>query len=183
MRTLMLAKLTLGSALLVAQASCKSTAREGDLGTADQVSDTAKEQASSARGGRDSAAVIQELLRLEEEWNAAFERHDPAALERIIADDYLAYGPDTLTKRQVVEEAKDTSVKIDDWSNDDMRVRVFGGSSDVAVVTGRNTQKGKSRTGKPFNTQVRFTEVWVNREGRWQCIAGHYTQIHPKRPA
>jgi ketosteroid isomerase-like protein len=127
--------------------------------------------------------VAQELRRLEEEWNGAFERHDPAALERIIADDYLAYGPDTLTKHQVIEEAKDTSVKIDDWSNDDMRVRVFGGSRDVAVVTGRSTQKGKDRTGKPYNTQVRFTEVWVTREGRWQCIAGHYTEIHPKRQA
>ena len=178
----MLPKIALGTALLVALGGCKSTARQGDVGAADRTPDTARAE-QTAREGRDSAAVAQELLRVEEEWNRAFERHDPAALERIIADDYLAYGPDTLTKRQVIEEAKDTSVKIDDWSNDDMRVRVFGGSSDVAVVTGRSTQKGKSRTGKPYNTQVRFTEVWVNREGRWQCIAGHYTEIQPKRQA
>lgn len=180
----MLAKITLGTALLVVLAGCKSSARQGELGAADQTPDTARAgQTTGAGEGRDSAAVTQELLRLEEEWNGAFERHDPTALERIIAPDYLAYGPDTITKRQIIEQVKDTSVKIEDWSNEDMRVRVLGGSADVAVVTGLNTQKGRSRTGKPYTTQVRFTEVWVNREGRWQCIAGHYVEIHPRRQA
>jgi len=180
----MTAKTTLGIALLMALADCTSGAPRSGIGAAAaRAPDTARAEQASPAGGRDSAAITQELVRLEEEWKQAFERHDTAILERIVADDYLAFGPEPLTKRDLMKEAKDPSMlKVEDWSTDDMRVRVLGGSADVAVVTGHNTQKGRDHRGKRYSMEARFSEVWVQRDGRWQCIAGHYSHIMlPKR--
>jgi hypothetical protein len=43
-----------------------------------------------------------------------------------------------------------------------------------AVVTGAYHEKGKSK-GKPYEYRDRFTDVWMNKNGRWQVIASHYS--------
>jgi len=31
-------------------------------------------------------------------------------------------------------------------------------------------------------TRVRFTDIYVYREGRWQCVAGHESLVSPASP-
>jgi ketosteroid isomerase-like protein len=50
---------------------------------------------------------------------------------------------------------------------EDMRVRICG---NAAVVTGRNVLQA-SLKGKDTSGPYRFTDVFVKRDGRWQCVA------------
>jgi hypothetical protein len=44
----------------------------------------------------------------------------------------------------------------------------------AAVVTGAYYVKGTSK-GNPYEYRDRFTDIWMNINGRWQVIASHYS--------
>jgi ketosteroid isomerase-like protein len=50
-----------------------------------------------------------------------------------------------------------------------MDVRIYGGQ--FAVVTGTSSEVGKDKDGKAFNRTFRWTDVWVDRKGKWQCVS------------
>lgn len=57
----------------------------------------------------------------------------------------------------------------------DMKVHVYG---DVAVVTGQNTIKGTwEDIPRNISGPYRFTDVFVKRAGRWQCVASQSSRI------
>jgi ketosteroid isomerase-like protein len=60
--------------------------------------------------------------------------------------------------------------------SDDMKVRIYG---DAAVVTGRNTTK-ETLNGKDTSGQERWTDTWIKKAGRWQCVATHSSNIVQK---
>jgi ketosteroid isomerase-like protein len=64
--------------------------------------------------------------------------------------------------------------KAQSVSADELKVRVFG---NAAVVTGRDTLKGAQYKGKDLSGQYRFTDVFVQRDGRWQAVASHSSKI------
>jgi hypothetical protein len=51
---------------------------------------------------------------------------------------------------------------------------------EVVVFNARHTISGQ-RNGKDFRASIRFTDVFVWREGRWQLVAGHSSRI-PAQP-
>ena len=62
---------------------------------------------------------------------------------------------------------------------DDMKVHVYG---NVAVVTGRNTIKGVwEDIEHDISGPYRFTDVFVKRDGRWQCVASQSSRIDLKK--
>ncbi len=67
-------------------------------------------------------------------------------------------------------------IKGDKWDASelsDMKVAVYGGA---AVVTGVWAGKGTSE-GKSVNSHERWTDTWITRHGKWQCVASHASQI------
>jgi ketosteroid isomerase-like protein len=60
--------------------------------------------------------------------------------------------------------------------SEDFRVRVYG---DSAVVTAITSAKGKFM-GQEFSTQERATDVFVKRDGCWQCVLTHLTRFGKK---
>jgi ketosteroid isomerase-like protein len=111
----------------------------------------------------------QTVLKLTQESFDAEERVDRAALNRIIADDFLGTGPmgTTLSKTDVIpqEGSGEHGLAI---SGQDIRVRVFG---DTAIATGRGVPKAQGRP------ELRFTIVFVKRADRWQMVAGHLSTV------
>ena len=77
------------------------------------------------------------------------------------------------TKAQELALVKTTETTVTSAIADDFRVRVYG---DAAVVTFRLTVKNRIN-GNESTGQERFTDTWVNRDGRWQCVAVHYSRI------
>jgi ketosteroid isomerase-like protein len=141
---------TMGTALLLVLAGCKLTARKPETG-----------------GALDSVAIAE----AHEQWIRAFQQHDPALIEPLLADEILYQGEEPFTKHHLMQHVRDTSFALESVSPNELHVRILGSARDVAVVTGSVNAKGR-RVGEPFHLQNRYTEVWVNRGGRWQCVAG-----------
>jgi ketosteroid isomerase-like protein len=126
----------------------------------------------------ETASVEQELITLEKRWNDSWVKRDPAFLDRILADDYIETDPDgdMATKAEELALVRSTETTITAVMADDFMVRVYG---DAAVVTFRLTFK-KPVDGKEMTGQERFTDTWIKRDGRWQCVAVHYSRIAQK---
>jgi ketosteroid isomerase-like protein len=112
----------------------------------------------------------QTVLKLTQEWLAAENAPvDRAALNRIIADDFLGTGPmgTTVSKKDVIpqEGSEGHGLAI---SGQDIKVRVFG---DTAIVTGRGVPKTEERP------ELRMTVVFLKRADRWQMVAGHLSAV------
>jgi ketosteroid isomerase-like protein len=122
-----------------------------------------------------TGAVEQQIKDLEKEWNDATLKHDVEALGRTLADDVVDIGDtgQVQTKAQDLADLKSGEPKLESSSVEDMKVRVFG---NVAVVNGHYTEKGTYK-GKDISGEGRFTDVFVKRQGRWQCVSTQGTRI------
>ncbi len=125
-----------------------------------------------------SASVEQELIKLENDWNDAMVKRDVAALSRIVADDWTITDPDgtIVAKTEFLANFKSGVDAVSSAVADEMKVRVYG---DAAVVLGRNTVKEQYK-GKDMSGQYRFTDTWIKKAGRWQCVASAFSKIAQK---
>jgi ketosteroid isomerase-like protein len=125
----------------------------------------------TAQREQNNSAAEQAVLKLTQEWLEAETRVDRAALNRIIADDFLGTGPrgTTVTKTDVIprEGSEGHGLAI---SAQDIKVRVFG---DTAIVTARGLPKVQAQP------ELRITVVFVKRADRWQMVAGHLSPVLP----
>lgn len=129
--------------------------------------------AQKAAGSR-SAKVEKEVLQVERKWDDAIAGRDKAALERILADDFLVVDAGGITtKRQLIENIMSPDVVVEPFQTEDTRIRVHGGT---VIVTARFAQRGTYR-GKEFSAQYRYTDVYVRRGGRWKAVSAQSTRI------
>ena len=125
----------------------------------------------------DASAVVEHLLYIEKRLAAAWVEGDRSFIEQILADDWSVTDITgrILKKAEVIEEAFGSSDrKIVAMRIDQIRVRPFEG---WAVVTGRTQAAGEYR-GEVAKVTLRFTDVFVNRNGDWQVVASHATLIN-----
>ncbi len=119
----------------------------------------------------------QQLAYMELDWNAAAKRRDGAWVERnysSFASDISSRTGALETKAQAIESMKTDKTTFQSLELSGLNTRVEG---DVAVVTGINHAKGMDADGKPMDRRVRFTDVFVKKDGRWQVWATQGTQI------
>jgi ketosteroid isomerase-like protein len=126
----------------------------------------------------DNASADQELINLERQWNDASIKDDAAFLDRILADDLTDTSADgtVSTKIQDLADLKSGAFKCTSAVAENFKVRVCG---DMAVVTGRNTIKAQFK-GKDISGPYQFTDTWMKRDGRWQCVATHGSKVEQK---
>jgi len=115
------------------------------------------------------------LVAMENAWNLAQKDHDARALDALVADNFVNtdYEGQVMTKAQFLADAKDTSYKFESVGNTDVSIFVYG---TTAVVAGTYHTTGTHK-GKPFDSHGRFTDTWVQINGRWQCVASATTHI------
>ncbi len=116
------------------------------------------------------------ILALEGIWNQAEIHHDAAAASAIMADTFISvdHHGKLLTKSQYLADLKDPSFKPEEISNSETTVYIYG---DTAIVSSAYRTRGTD-DGKPFVHRGRFTDTWVKRDGKWQCVADHETLIN-----
>ena len=121
---------------------------------------------------------MEELLELEKAFAEAMVENDPEAIARFVADDWIIIGPDgeIVDRARFFEVIKSGALTHDMMESDDFRIRVYG---DGAVVTALTRTKG-TFMGQDFSTQERATDVFVKRDGRWQCVLTHLTRFAKK---
>ena len=117
----------------------------------------------------------QQLEKLGEDWAAAELRGDTAFLEHTLADDFVGVGPRgfTLTKDQWLERHEAGKLKYKSFRMDDVQVHLYG---DAAIVTGRETMKGKCAD-HDVEGQFRTTLVSVEQQGRCLLASLHLSPI------
>jgi ketosteroid isomerase-like protein len=125
-----------------------------------------------------SASVEKELIKLENDWNDAMVKRDMAALNRVMADDWTIIDPDGVieTKAEYLASIKSGETVLTSAVGDQWNVRVYG---DAAVVLDRWTTKGQYK-GMDVSGQYRYTDTWVKKAGRWQCVATAGSKIRKK---
>ena len=99
----------------------------------------------------------------------AMMRRDVVALDTLL-DEELTYVPgkgSIQSRKEFLDGIKKRSTVYDSIAAHDVRVRVFHG---LALATGRADQHVRNSKGASQFT-VRFTEVYVRREGRWLLSA------------
>ena len=116
------------------------------------------------------------LKKLEQEMLMAYVMLDFSALNQVYGDEYTStsYDGTVFTKKQVVEMVKSASLRLDSINVSDSKVRLYG---NTAVIKGIRKY---FRAGKNLGT-VRYTEIWVNRGNRWQCVSGQLTSLQEKK--
>jgi ketosteroid isomerase-like protein len=117
----------------------------------------------------------QELVTVENTWKQAVVDRDAGSLNRLYADDYFTTDQEGMVWYKAQDIAIDTTghSRLVTYKLDDLNVRLYG---DVAVVTGRNISTG-TILGNATKSQSRFTDVFVKRDGRWQCVTSQVTPI------
>jgi hypothetical protein len=120
----------------------------------------------------------QELIKMENDWLQAFFENDGAFADRFLADDYMGTDEhgDIKTKAQEIAEIKAGAHLSTSGVLDNIRVRVHG---DAAVVTGRRIMKGLFQ-GKEYRSPYLWTDIFIKRGGRWQCVASHVSKAIPQ---
>ncbi|HEY2614469.1 MAG TPA: nuclear transport factor 2 family protein [Chthoniobacterales bacterium] len=108
---------------------------------------------------------------IEDKWEASVVSHSPAIAQAYLAEDYRGVSSKgkVLTKAALISEIKKDTDSYTSAKNSKLDVRVFDGK--FAVVTGASTEVGKGKDGKAFNRSFRWTDTWVERGGKWQCVA------------
>jgi ketosteroid isomerase-like protein len=122
----------------------------------------------------------QTLIKLEQGWNDAFYRKDLAFIENLLADEFVATYDDGSRgdKAKELALARDFNQQVESAIQDDFIVKVY---RDTAVVWFTLNVVG-IRQGQRAELTLRYTDVWIVRDGRWQCISTHSTRVNPGKP-
>ena len=119
--------------------------------------------------------VERELTVLENAWSTADVQRDSSFLNRLFADEYVSTDDEggVRTKAEDIAIVASGEWQMTSFRLTDLRIQVHG---NVAVVTGLNTNAGTWH-GRDASGEYRFTDVFVRREGRWQCVATQATKV------
>ena len=119
--------------------------------------------------------IVEELLRLEAEWDA-YNRHDKEAVGRFLRHDYMFIDADAyvLNKRQYLDTISRVQVKSEELKYPD--IRVYGEAAIViSIWSGTYSFEGKDTT-----DTIRYTDFFIKENGKWQAVASQGTRV-PKR--
>ena len=125
-------------------------------------------------GNTASGEDEQALYQIERDMGKALLKKDAAAWDRMLANEFQGnYATFIGNKKQFLAVIKSDTTKFESAINSEMKALVFG---DRAIVHGLSTSKS-SMGGKDTSGQERYTEVFVKRDGRWQCVTGYSTKV------
>jgi ketosteroid isomerase-like protein len=119
------------------------------------------------------------LIQLEHDWDAAFHRHDAAFIDRILAEEFIVtYDNGVRADRNLeLELAKSLDENIESSTMDEFIVKEF---ANTAVVWFTLHLIGPIN-GQRVQNDYRFTDVFVLRDGRWQCVSSQSTRVDRSR--
>lgn len=125
------------------------------------------------------AAAEQAVTKLEQEWFTLQLAHDWGKLTSMVSDDFILTESDgRLGNRDSMfagykEEAGMTlSIKMNFMVSHAV-------AANAVIATGLDDITLKEKDGRITHRYERFTDTWIHRDGRWQCVAEQLTLAHP----
>lgn len=116
---------------------------------------------------KDGSALIQ----IERTWGRSLENRDTSTLGCILADEFEDAGPDGMLTDRATTLTKAARHAAVHHELSDLHAQVNG---DFGYIRGLAT--AVDAQGK-LVAKVRFTDIYVYRDGRWQCVAGHESML------
>ena len=115
------------------------------------------------------------LIELEQNWISALKRNDVKFVESVLAEEFVAtYGDGTRGDRKhELQLVADFNAQVDEWLVGEFTVKVY---QDTAVVWFTQRMTGPVQ-GKPVEIVTRYMDVFVMRDGRWQCVGSQSTRV------
>ena len=125
------------------------------------------------------ADALDEIRRLDSEISVATWTGDAVWFEENLSEDYMLITPggSMRSKRDVIRELATPGLKMEPYEPHDVQVRLYG---DAAVVTGRMVQRF-TLGGIRYANDLRYTDVYVRKKGRWLLVSGHTSLVSPRR--
>jgi len=100
---------------------------------------------------------------------------DTVALSRMVAEEFTEVSRlgQLRTRADNIRDIASGVLKLTSVKYDSLTVRIYG---DVAVLSGIADNAGTFR-GFPFSGKIRYTRIFVRRDGRWQAVAMQQTSM------
>ena len=100
---------------------------------------------------------------------------DTVALSKMLAPDFMEISRLGTVRTRVdnIRDIASGTLHLTSIKYDSLNVRVYG---DVAVLTGIADNTGTMR-GFPFAGKIRYTRVFVRKDGRWQAVLMQQTPM------
>jgi ketosteroid isomerase-like protein len=132
----------------------------------------------SASHGQPVESDQQVLIKLERGWNEAFYRKDVALIGSILADEFIATYDDGSRGDKAKELAlvAEFDQQVESAIQDEFTVKVY---RDTAVVWFTLRLVG-TKQGQRSELTLRYTDVWVMRDGQWLCVSTQSTRVNRK---
>jgi len=124
----------------------------------------------AAQGDPAEAVKAAEMARFKAQTSNDFK-----ALAALLGDD-LVYTHSSAAvddKTSYIESMRSGAVKYESIEPRDLQIRVYG---TTAFITGAGRFRVNAR-GQALDNQLRFTDVWVLRDGRWQMVSWQSTRL------
>ena len=115
-----------------------------------------------------AVALPADLAKAAHDYDQAQVKSDRAALERLLAPDYVLQNSSgqVQDKKSFIADQAAPGYRLEPFTVEEPVERVMG---DVALLGGVATLTGTSE-GQPYKVRLRFMDVWQKRGGRWQVV-------------
>ena len=117
----------------------------------------------------------QEIIGLDRRRMELMCQRDVQALRDLLADDlvYTHSSAKVDTKQSLLDAMESGSTVYTSIEPSDVQAQALG---DAVVLTGV-ARISVTSNGRPLDFRVRFTDVYANRDGRWQMVAWQSTRL------
>jgi ketosteroid isomerase-like protein len=122
------------------------------------------------------ADFTSEILQIERDIMAAIKGKDTAALEPMLADEFVYrthFGVEA-DKAAFLESITSFPVEIISLRGEELKVNVYG---ETAVLTGMQIAEARPPEGEAEESAVAFTDVFVRRDGRWLMVLAYGVEL------
>ena len=120
-------------------------------------------------------AVIGSIIEMEHKRIEAGVHKDPAAVAAMTYDGYAQIDFDgrLLGQTSTMHRIRGSGMQLKSNSIDGLVVRICG---DTAIVTGNAHPRG-TFDGKPFAPEIRYSRIYLLRDGEWRVIFFQQTRV------
>ena len=116
------------------------------------------------------------ILQIEQDIMAAIKGKDTAALDPMLADEFVYrthFGAEA-DKAEFLKSIASFPMKIVSLRGEELNVNIYG---ETAVITGVQLAEALPPEGETEESAVAFTDVFVRRDGRWLMVLAYGVEL------
>ncbi len=132
----------------------------------------------AALAAQTSAEARQQIVDATEQWIAAENKHDTAALDRILDDQFISIYAANMPRDKAAFIKGLTKGPLDPSQSQSLTDVSVVADGDTGVIVGTDIFHSATQ---PPTAPLRFTITYVRKQGRWVALAEHIVAI-PAKP-